>query len=321
MTCNIDFLQEDKCIDFVNLENIILEVCNDGNIIREILYAALRTTKTYKTCIETYDRYLNNYIKFLNSIEIKDSDMVALLYRKMLLDGYLTYNKNIKYDKSYGKLYRKLNISSIMDLDELEGCYVATGLYICRHISSFLTDLESRAGYEVSNMYVATYKQKKHKKGIADIKIFPDGVISNHQITLLNNNNAYGFCPTSGLFIEFNDYVTNKYNSTDNIIVGRSKDSNDCKENDFYYYMSLNDYITIAADNNDKIINLFNNAKFKSINIEELYEKNLLVNELYRKRKSEIEIFYEDTKEDLSLIANSMNTMVPKKNIKSLKIK
>lgn len=121
-------------IDFVKLEELITEVCDNGNIVKELLYSMLRTTETYNNCMTLYNSYLDRYIEFLASLNITDVDMIALAYKKMLDDGYLSCNKKHGYDNSFRHIYNSnLNISSFMDLDELEGCYVATGSYVCRH--------------------------------------------------------------------------------------------------------------------------------------------------------------------------------------------
>ena len=95
-------------IDFVKLEEVIFQVSDDCGVIKDLLYAMLRTTETYCNCIYEYNSYLKKYADFLNSLNIKDADMVAMMYKKMLDNGYLSYNKKHKYDKSFKNLYNKI---------------------------------------------------------------------------------------------------------------------------------------------------------------------------------------------------------------------
>ncbi len=313
-------------IDFVKLEELITEVCDNGNIVKELLYSMLRTTETYNNCMTLYNSYLDRYIEFLASLNITDVDMIAFAYKKMLDNGYLSYNKKHGYDNSFRHIYNSnLNISSFMDLDELEGCYVATGSYVCRHMSSFLTDLEGRAGENGYNTYVATYRRKKHKNGIVRLNsLFGNRVYANHQITCVDNEGFYGYCPTSGLFIQFENYFDNKCDKEDIVIYGRSIDIDEYRIGEFNYYVSYSDYSKIMNNPDEDITTLFNNHNkkvFKHINISDLQEKDKYVSEVLDSEQDSLKDFYIDTEEYLSSINSLMNTMVPKKNLKSLLIK
>ena len=312
MNCSKEEIIEKPGIDFVKLESIILEVCNNEKIIKDLLYATLRTTKTYCNCIHEYSSYLDRYGSFLYSLNIKDSDMVAIMYKKMLSSGYLSYNRKHKYDKSFKNIYNKsINISSFMDLDELEGCYITTGSYICRHMSSFLTDLEGRVGNDSYNGYVAVCNHKTSK-----VKPQNNGIYANHQITLIKDNNEfYGYCPTEGLFIEFIDLINN------NILIGKSIDADNNCIGDFYYYMFLRDYELIVEDKSNDILSLFNNPSYKELDIDDLIKKTNIIKNIIRSNKKDIDTFYLDNKSSLESINNMIKTMVPKKNIEKLIIR
>lgn len=225
MACRIEDIKPKRDgIDFVMLEKVITDVCDNGAIVKELLYSALRTTETYNRCITEYNNYLTEYVQFMASLGITDAVGIALTYKKMLDDGYLSYNRKCSYDNSFRHIYNSnLNMSSFMDLDELEGCYIATGSFVCRHMSTFLTELEGRAGENSYNGYVAAYKRKKHKNYIAKLRPY-NNILANHQITYIDNNGFYGYCPTSGLFIQLENYYENKFDKEDTIIYGRSID-------------------------------------------------------------------------------------------------
>lgn len=321
---------EDKENDYVNfkfLESIIMNVLTDKNliivdktsstkdIVNEILYSTLRKTDTYKNCIEDYLEFIYSYASFLNTLGINEADTIAIAYKKMLDAGYLSYNKKHKYDSRFHNIYKKkLSYAEFMELDELEGCYIATGSSICRHMSSFLTDLEGRVGNNSYNSYVTVINNKKGKNSFD---------AANHQITIIKDNGLYyGFCPVSGYFIELTDL---EYDSINNpIIIGKSVDLKSGKRDNYSYLIKLEEYLNIESNPNYSYINLFNKdniVHYKQINTSELQDKDKYVSEILIKRNGDLESFYEENKERLESISNSINTMIPRKKVKQMIIK
>ena len=310
-----------NCIDFTKLEELIINIlnynnqssdtCVNKNVVDQILYTALRNTDTYKQCIELYNNYIYDYIRFLHSLGITDSDEIAIAYKKMLDNGYLSYKKYHHYDNRFQHIYKKkLSSAEFMELNELEGCYIVTGASVCRHMSSFLTDLESRAGYTSHNSYVTVIK-KKVKTSCLD---------ANHQITLIADRDLYyGYCPVSGYFIELDDL-----DETNQIIIGKNINCKNGRIGQYSYLIKLEDYYKIEDNPSTNYVDLYNSVNtdsYKKLNIEELCEKDKYISEKLTTKKDELDSFYESSKNTLQTINNSINIMIPRKRVKQLRVK
>mgnify|MGYP004456233703 FL=1 len=170
------------------------------------IQSLLRTTDTYSNCIESYNDYIHKYNTFLNQLGITSPMEEIVIFQKMLKNGYLFKDKKGGYnnlDTPSGAF------SCMFELDELLGCRVSTGTYVCRHVSSLLNDILNNNIVINENNIKPFYMQLKiseEESGVvADNK---RQVMPNHAAILFKGNDYYfGYCPTMNCFISIEEYM------------------------------------------------------------------------------------------------------------------
>lgn len=282
-------------------------VVNDTSI---IIQETIRNTQTYKTCIEFYNQYLDKYVNLLDTLGITDSDEVAIIYQFMLDNGLLSYPKNYHYDQEI--ISKQLHqYIGLYELDELTACKIATGVGVCRHSSSQLTDIQNRVGNPSYNFYIEgltrPFNAKKYKLRTI-----------NHQYTMTKDkdNHYYAYCTTSKSFVKLDYEVKNKYIHATTIPLMESE-----KEYETIIPLDFN----LLIKNNDEIIKdlLYQKqTSYRKMNPMALLYKYDRIKELIIHNTDILEEFYQNTKEDLKKISDSYNCIVPSHDkIKSLKIR
>lgn len=291
-----------------DIKKNICEINNDSAI---IIQETLRNTDTYKICLDTYFKYIDKYVFLLSNLGIKDSNEIAILYQYMLDNGLLSYNKQYSYDKE--KMTKKLHqYIGLFELDELTGCKVATGVGVCRHSSSQLTDILKRVGYNSYNFYV---------EGLTDNTFNTDTYKLNrinHQYTIIENGDQkyFGYCTTSKSFIELDFDFDDKYIhvSTIPLIEGEK----------LHESIIPLDFNLLVYDNKKIVLDLLNRKKeaFREMNLSLLIHQYIEMENLIRNNNMLLDEFYENTKEDLEIISNNYKKVVPSSGkIKQLKIR
>lgn len=166
------------------------------------------TTEDYKQIENLYDNIITNLANFLKEQNITDPVEIFTIYQFMYRNGYLSYNHNFNYDMD------------MKDLSKLNGTDVVRGTGVCRSISSFLTDLYKKMGYDSCNLLVNANrtilnnidkqgdypKWKINKKTSRFVKVISKVStiipMSNHLITLLEKDEkTYIFDATNDAFL------------------------------------------------------------------------------------------------------------------------
>lgn len=170
------------------------------------IQSLLRTTDTYSDCIETYNNYINKYNTFLNQLGITTLMEEIVIFQKMLNDGYLFKDKKGGYNNLDTP---SSTFSCKFELDELLGCRVSTGTYVCRHVSALLNDILSNNDTINENSIKPLYMRLKiaeEESGVVSNN--KRQIIPNHAVILFKENDYYfGYCPTMNCFISIEEYI------------------------------------------------------------------------------------------------------------------
>lgn len=168
-----------------------------------VQFYAEKVTDEYKDLKIYYDKIIDNFISFANSLDLKDPIEIFSLYVYMYRGGYLSYNHQFTYD------------TDMKDLSLLNGLDVIRGTGVCRSITSMLTDIYQKMGLRSSNLSVNTdrktiqglshlcpLKLEKSEKGGKFAKIIGDFTkvikLPNHLITIVDDTNySYPLDPTN----------------------------------------------------------------------------------------------------------------------------
>lgn len=157
----------------------------------------LKTTDTYQELKYEYDILLNDIAKYLKSKNIKSSKQVVLYLQKMLNSGGLSFIDShnfykFKYEYDY--------------VIELLGSRVMTGLSVCRHNASFMTDVINKYGYSSYTMPVFNFD--KNKISISKAKMMS----ARHLISaIIDENGKYAYDATGGRFVSSSPMYDEKF--------------------------------------------------------------------------------------------------------------
>lgn len=275
-----------------------------------IIQDALRKTDTYKICLETYNNYLDKYTDLLKKFGISSGDEVSILYQYMLDSGLLSYDKKYHYEKELmtKRLHKYIGL---YELDELTGCKIATGVGVCRHSSSQLTDIQNRVGNASCNFYV---------EGISDDFTIDKYKLRkiNHQYTITKDQEQryFGYCTTSRCFVHLDFDFGNRYIHASTIPL---------IEGEISYETIIPLDFNLQIHENEMVVRdlLYRkNESYKDIDPILLTDKHIEIENLIQKNKNAFEEFYQNTKKDLEIISDSYNHIVPSTSkIKELKIR
>ena len=163
-------------------------------------------------CYYLYEDCLKKITKLFQELNIQDPFLIASFYTYLLWNGYLSLNKDFKYND---------NISSN------NGAYILTGAGRCFNISSLLTSI-----YQKLNIpsYVIgctlplgklnlTYRPDITRDGeeTFDLKnilldVLTNKSIGNHAVTIFKSEDGYFISdPTNLAFLNFNNYLYAQY--------------------------------------------------------------------------------------------------------------
>lgn len=182
-------------------------------------------TEDYKKIKDLYDKIILNFVDFLKKQDITDPLEIFVVYQYLYRNGYLSYNQTFNYDVN------------MKDLSKLSGADVVRGTGVCRSISSFLTDVYKKFGYNSCNLLVnanrgvldsierqgnypkwkITNKTQKFSKIVTKFtSVLP---VSNHLITFIEKD---GKCL---IFDPTNDGFLIKRNNNELVLPNNEKES------------------------------------------------------------------------------------------------
>ena len=254
----------------------------------------LMTTDMYKELKYEYDSLLTDIAIYLKSKNIKSSKEIVLYLQKMIDSSGLSFMDEYRY---YGFKYE------YDDTLELLGSRVMTGLSVCRHNASFMTDVMNRYGY--SSYKVPVYDFDKNKTPIWLAK----NRISKHLISaIIDENGKYAYDPTNKCFVS----------------------SSKMYDDDILYDLNRHYYLNHICKNTEKWHNEYNgNYKqnsilpFEQINENEIREIEREIESLYIKEDKINQEFYKDEALRITKIASLNSKVFPfsNKKIKSWELK
>jgi hypothetical protein len=169
----------------------------------------LRESSTYKECIKEYNEYIYEAAMLIRHLGFTSAKEVVAYLQKLLDNGYFSKNMNHQYQKfQYETEY----------VTELCGARVLTGKSVCRHTSSFFTDILNQLGYtaaciqgvstEKDPINIATNNHRISNHAIV-------GVIENGQKFMYDTTIGAYLTPATGISFEtpesvlISQYVTN----------------------------------------------------------------------------------------------------------------
>ena len=132
---NIDFAFANMVLSLVGFCGSFSLVLNNN---KELTTDASEVVPLYKEFIKKYNNEINK------TFDLKDPYEIYALYYYLYKNGYLSINKDFKYDVD-----AKSN-----DIASLMGCNVLSGSGVCRHISGLLSDIMCDYGMDAINMSV-----------------------------------------------------------------------------------------------------------------------------------------------------------------------
>lgn len=149
--------------DIVNEENMeLLYMITQGIFTVDALssFQIQRVTEEHKKLSNLYDQVLDNTISLMEDLDIDNVVEIFATYVYMYRNGYLSNNHEFKYD-----IHMK-------DFSKLLGVDVIRGTGVCRSISSFLTDLYNKKGYDASTLFVKASKEScNNQQKLCDTKL------------------------------------------------------------------------------------------------------------------------------------------------------
>lgn len=147
----------------------------------------LRTTTTYKDCVSEYNKYIEEVAKLVKKLGFESSRDTTAYLQLLLETGHFSkYMRHTYKIHSYEKEF----------LPELCGAKVLTGTSVCRHMSSFFTDILNVLGYTAANISAVTTEKNPVKVAQKTNNHW------NHAVVGISENNiSYLFDPTCGKYI------------------------------------------------------------------------------------------------------------------------
>ena len=254
----------------------------------------------YNCLMEEYNKYLDKLTIFFKREGITDGLGVAIFYKELLEEGYLSYNKTCKANK-YMLSEEYINYYCYYLLPIFGcGCRVATGNSVCRNFTDLLVNLENRIGNK--SMHTFAFPDDENRK---TTKV-------NHAFaTIIDNDRCFGYCPTMDVY--------------SNVLKEKIIDN---KEFKYLYFKDIKDdcnFIAPLEDNEDDIINLYNKFNYLGIDDEYINKRysQILIQRLDDERDGTLENFYNEIKPNLDIINKKVNEISPikKGKIKHLIIK
>lgn len=266
----------------------------------------LKDTKTYENCKSEYINYIHKFNTLIEQLDINNLMEIIVLFQKLFQEGYLFKDRKGRYNTD---AVPNGSFNSMLELDELLGCRVSTGTYVCRHVSSLLNDILNSNSIMRNNNISTTYAQVWITDEENNMVNYKKNTAPNHAIILFKDNDKYvGYCPTMNCFISIEGYVDE--------IKGTKIKAYDISDKSIRYYGVISSY------------NDFKQDQIKDNTMNETDLNQLLIS--YLKSKEKIDSygkepftgFYINTKENLDNMSECIDAMVPKKNkVKQLIIK
>ena len=150
-----------------------------------------------------YTTLLKNLKEFLKTINLNDEISMNIFLTNMIKNGFLSIS-----DKCIYKILEKER--KLIDIADISGSRVMSGSYVCRHISSFLSDINNEIGYKSNTVSVKQIDKKDiyykllQKKKISNLKSYYQ--FCDHMVTKVDTNDgSFIIDPTNNLFYELSN--------------------------------------------------------------------------------------------------------------------
>lgn len=125
-------MDEYEYLDMLTIKKEIDKNVKDRDAVISGVARFLRTTSTYRECRSLYDYYVLEVAKFIRNFDFFDSIEATLFLDYLLRNGFLSSTgHNIYHMYNYDTEY----------LFDLMGARTISGVSICRHMASLVTDV------------------------------------------------------------------------------------------------------------------------------------------------------------------------------------
>ena len=287
---------------------ILKDVAKDMSIYHHC--KKISNSEEYQELVDLYDTYITYLADFLKSIDISESMDVAFAYKALLSHGMLStekYNyhifKNDKFDK----------------ISEIYGSRVFTGKAVCRHISSFLTDLINKmdgcAANVICNVYNTKEFSESKNKIIKDFK--KNKIVPRHMVT--------GFlCDGKKVFVDNTSSSINIYRLDDEL--NEKECFGSCLYDGFFYdSILLFDNIQLKIDrfnyNNPDNLKRIMTSPDKKFEGEELLDSLFNIRMKIIKNIDEVIDFHRSNEDIIYRIAELNEIITPHNDKGKIKVK
>lgn len=272
----------------------------------------IKESDIFKECNYEYKDYLKKLSIFFKSLKIQSPLDVALFNQNMLDDGYLSYDNHHEYKK-----FKKNNE---FETSELLGCRVVTGKSVCRHMASFLTDLEKEIGNDSFNIPITIITASEI---IKDINIINNPLV-NHLITgIREGEQVYGYDPTMRSIVNLNgqESILKIIKLVQPNQIYGTEISIDSLDNRNIYI--LKDIITNKPEYQEALTLLNKDIEFKEIDHFDILGKTQTIKKQYQENTDEVNDFYNETKQQLIRLKELSEHIAPlsDKKVKHLILK
>ena len=206
----------------------------------------LRTTPTYKECVSEYNKYIEEVAKLIKRLGFESSkDTIA--YLQLLLEtGH--FSKYMRHTYKIHNYEKEL-------LPELCGAKVLSGTCVCRHMSSFFSDVLNILGYTAAS--ISSITTEKDPVKTAQKK----SIRWNHAVVgISENNNSYLFDPTCGKYVSLPTNIS--FKEIESILVRQYQDAKS-------KYLIINPGSKILNPTREKELSILNTSKPIRISNEE----------------------------------------------------
>jgi len=256
------------------------------------LYEAITNSDEYHEFKELYDIFISNIAIFLKNFNFNNTKELCLFLLQMLESSNLSVSKKEYHIFKYGK--------DIL-VDEL-GARIVTGKTVCRHTTSFYTDVLNKTGVTSCNLSVSMIKPNQ---------INSKRINYNHMVNcILDNNEKYLFDSTS-----YNFFGTSKDKGLDDNYAISPIDNGICK-------IDQKRSIIINPKSEREYVSL-SNYQLQSISPLEIIETSYYISEMYLRNYLMVEEFYNSTRNIIERLNYLINRLAPLSDnpIKEWKIK
>lgn len=158
----------------------------------------IKQTEEYQLLNIKYHELIKKIAEYMKTLNLQNTLEINLYLANMIENGIFSYNSQMEHK----------NPKYIFEvLGDLTGAVICSGNSVCRHYSSFITDILNEMGYTACNINVSLLTKEELFK-LHNLK----KVKFHHEVVgIIDNNQKYYFDALYGLFLE-NYGTINRYN-------------------------------------------------------------------------------------------------------------